>query len=209
MAGGQKTHRFTFFSWCSRALAFDMAARNRRWCFSNARGGEGGGGTVEQRADRDRGPAAISTIRPVFCLAVAWPHWPISGVNGLGTCPTADPRKLKWPLPRQAPSAVETPMYQRAKRGVVPLSKTQILRKSPNLCISLVKTLELGSSGPLNGHHLTALESSGPQNGHHLTALESSGPQNGHHWTSRESSGHHWNVPCWRTLAACPESWYT
>ena len=28
----------------------------------------GGGGTVEQRADRDRGPAATSTIRPDFCL---------------------------------------------------------------------------------------------------------------------------------------------
>ena len=148
-----------------------MAARNRCRCFSNARGGEGGGGTVEQRLDGDRGPAAISTIRPVFCLAVAWPHWPISGVNGLGTCPTADPRKFKWPLPRQAPSAVETPMYQRAKRRVASFKNA----------VSLVKTLELGSSGPLNGHH--------------LTALESSGPQNGHHWTSRESSGHHWNVP--------------
>ena len=76
----------------------------------------GGGRTVEQRADRDRGPAPFALT--FACLAVAWPHWPISGVNGLGTCPTADPRKLKWPLPRQAPSAVETPMYQRAKRRV-------------------------------------------------------------------------------------------
>ena len=94
---------------------------------------------MEHRVDKDRGPAAISTIRPVFCLAVAWPHWPISGVNGLGTCPTADPRKLKWPLPRQAPSAVETPKYQRAKRRVASFKNADTAKIAKFMHITGVK----------------------------------------------------------------------
>ena len=52
----------------------------------------GGGGTVEQRVDRDRGPAATSTIRP---LSFAWPLlgpiglFPVSMGFGLALQPTS------------------------------------------------------------------------------------------------------------------------
>ena len=135
MAGGQKTHRFTFCSWCSRAFAFDMASRNRRW---NARGRG-----VGQRADR--GPE----LPAPFTLCFAWPLLGPIGlfpVSGLGTCPTADLLKLKWPLPRQAASAVKTPMYQKKGRGA--FSKAPILRKSPNVCISLELNTGTGLQWP-------------------------------------------------------------